>query len=82
MIVGEGATQPPGGPHAEIEALRAAGDAARRRDRVRHPRAVLRITGRTGPCADALVDAGVARVVVAIEDPDPSVAGTGIAPAA
>jgi diaminohydroxyphosphoribosylaminopyrimidine deaminase/5-amino-6-(5-phosphoribosylamino)uracil reductase len=77
VVVGEGATQPPGGAHAEIEALHAAGDRARG--------ATAYVTlepcahhGRTGPCADALVDAGVARVVVAIEDPDGRVAGAGI----
>jgi len=77
LIVGEGATQPPGQAHAEIEALRAAGDAA--------AGATAFVTlepcsfsGRTGPCADALVGGGIARVVVAIEDPDPRVAGTGI----
>jgi diaminohydroxyphosphoribosylaminopyrimidine deaminase / 5-amino-6-(5-phosphoribosylamino)uracil reductase len=75
-IVGEGATSPPGGPHAEIVALAAAG--ARARD------ATVFTTlepcshrGRTGPCTDALVGAGVARVVSAIEDPDPNVAGRG-----
>jgi diaminohydroxyphosphoribosylaminopyrimidine deaminase/5-amino-6-(5-phosphoribosylamino)uracil reductase len=74
----EGATAPPGGPHAEAAALDAAGDAARG--------ATVWVTlepcshhGRTPPCADALVDAGVARVVVGIEDPDPKVAGAGIA---
>src|SRR5438876_11124653 len=73
----EGATQPPGGPHAEAVALAAAGEAARG--------GTLYVTlepcshtGRTGPCADAVVSAGVARVVVGIEDPDPHVAGTGI----
>lgn len=73
----EGATAPPGGPHAEAAALAAAGDAARG--------ATVWVTlepcshsGRTPPCADALVDAGVARVVVAIEDPDTKVAGKGI----
>lgn len=73
----EGATQPPGGPHAEAVALAAAGDAARRAtlwttlEPCSH-------TGRTGACAEAVVDAGIARVVVGIEDPDPQVAGRGI----
>src|SRR5256714_11890631 len=68
----EGATQPPGGAHAEAVALAAAGDAARG--------ATLFTTlepcahaGRTGPCADAIAAAGVTRVVAAIEDPDPRV---------
>jgi diaminohydroxyphosphoribosylaminopyrimidine deaminase/5-amino-6-(5-phosphoribosylamino)uracil reductase len=77
-VVGEGATQPPGGPHAEIEALRAAGDRARG--------AALYTTlepcahqGRTGPCVTAIAQAGVTRVVVALEDPDAQVGGTGVA---
>jgi diaminohydroxyphosphoribosylaminopyrimidine deaminase/5-amino-6-(5-phosphoribosylamino)uracil reductase len=72
-----GATGPPGGPHAEVVALRAAGAAARG--------ATLFTTlepcshaGRTPPCVDAIVDAGVARVVVGVEDPDPHVRGAGI----
>ena len=72
-----GATQPPGGMHAEAAALALAGaDAAG---------AVAYVTlepcshhGRTPPCADALIDAGVRRVVVGIADPDPHVQGAGI----
>ncbi|HUJ66748.1 MAG TPA: bifunctional diaminohydroxyphosphoribosylaminopyrimidine deaminase/5-amino-6-(5-phosphoribosylamino)uracil reductase RibD [Acidimicrobiales bacterium] len=72
-----GATQPPGGPHAEVVALELAGSSARG--------ATLYVTlepcshqGRTGPCADALISAGVGRVVVGVVDPDPNVSGTGI----
>jgi diaminohydroxyphosphoribosylaminopyrimidine deaminase / 5-amino-6-(5-phosphoribosylamino)uracil reductase len=78
QIVGEGASEPPGGPHAEVVALAAAGD------RSRGATAYVTLEpcshhGRTGPCADALLGAGVERVVVALEDPDPKVAGAGIA---
>ena len=66
--VGEGATAPPGGRHAEVAALAEAGD------RARGGTAVVTLepcahTGRTGPCADALLAAGVARVVVAVPEP-------------
>jgi diaminohydroxyphosphoribosylaminopyrimidine deaminase/5-amino-6-(5-phosphoribosylamino)uracil reductase len=74
----EGATAPPGGPHAEVAALAAAEERARG--------ATLYVTlepcahhGRTPPCTDAIIEAGVARVVIGIEDPDPRVAGRGMA---
>src|SRR6476620_853401 len=76
VIVGRGWTQPGGRPHAEIEALRRAGEAARGAD--------LYVTlepcshhGKSPPCADAVIAAGVARVVSALEDPNPEVAGAG-----
>jgi len=76
VIVGRGWTQPGGRPHAEIEALRRAGAAARG--------ATLYVTlepcshhGKTPPCADAIVAAGIARVVSALEDPNPEIAGQG-----
>ncbi len=75
-VLGVGWTQPGGRPHAETEALNMAGVAARG--------ATAYVTlepcahhGKTGPCADALVKAGIARVVTAIEDPDPRVSGGG-----
>jgi diaminohydroxyphosphoribosylaminopyrimidine deaminase / 5-amino-6-(5-phosphoribosylamino)uracil reductase len=76
MPVGEGATAPPGGPHAEVTALAQAGE------RARGGTAVVTLepcahTGRTGPCADALLAAGVARVVVAVPEPTP-LAGGGV----
>ncbi len=75
-IIGRGWTQPGGRPHAETQALKRAGKAARG--------ATLYVTlepcsneGKTPPCADAVVRAGIARVVSAMEDPNPEVAGQG-----
>src|SRR5271154_614405 len=76
VIVGRGWTQPGGRPHAEPEALKRAGEAARG--------ATLYATlepcshvGKSPPCTDAIIEAGIARVVSAIEDPNPEVAGQG-----
>jgi diaminohydroxyphosphoribosylaminopyrimidine deaminase/5-amino-6-(5-phosphoribosylamino)uracil reductase len=76
VIVGRGWTQPGGRPHAETQALEHAGSAAHG--------ATLYVTlepcshfGRTPPCADAIIAAGIAQVVSALEDPNPQVAGEG-----
>lgn len=76
QVVGAGRTQPPPGPHAEVMALRDAGEAARG--------ATLYCTlepcahhGRTPPCTDAIVAAGIAAVQYALADPDPRVDGRG-----
>src|SRR4051812_18631953 len=73
-VAGEGATAPSGGPHAEVRALAQAGE------RARGGTAVVTLepcahTGRTGPCADALLAAGVARVVVAVPEPTEQAGG-------
>ncbi|TAL17223.1 bifunctional diaminohydroxyphosphoribosylaminopyrimidine deaminase/5-amino-6-(5-phosphoribosylamino)uracil reductase RibD [bacterium] len=76
-VVGRGYHRFPGGPHAEIEALRGAGEKARGAD--------MYVTlepcshfGKTPPCADAIIAAGIKRVVAAIEDQNPLVAGSGL----
>ncbi len=73
-VVGTGATQPPGGPHAEVVALQAAGELAR------GGTAVVTLEpcnhhGRTPPCTKALIDAGIATVYFAVRDPNPAAAG-------
>jgi diaminohydroxyphosphoribosylaminopyrimidine deaminase/5-amino-6-(5-phosphoribosylamino)uracil reductase len=78
QVVGRGWTQAGGRPHGETEALRRAGEAAR------GATAYVSLEpcahhGKTPPCTDALVAAGIARAVVSCEDPDPRVSGRGIA---
>lgn len=77
-VIGEGAHLKAGEPHAEIHALNKAGEAAKD--------ATLYVTlepcshtGRTPPCAEALVKAGLAKVIVAMQDPNPQVSGSGLA---
>jgi diaminohydroxyphosphoribosylaminopyrimidine deaminase / 5-amino-6-(5-phosphoribosylamino)uracil reductase len=74
VVVGEGATSPPGGPHAEVHALARAGE------RARGGTAVVTLEpcnhqGKTPPCVDALIDAGIASVIYAVSDPNPTAAG-------
>ncbi|MCH8237162.1 MAG: bifunctional diaminohydroxyphosphoribosylaminopyrimidine deaminase/5-amino-6-(5-phosphoribosylamino)uracil reductase RibD [Proteobacteria bacterium] len=76
-VVGRGWTQPGGRPHAESEALGRAGDHA--------AGATAYVTlepcnheGETGPCSEALINAGISRAVIALQDPDPRVSGRGI----
>ena len=73
----EGATQEPGEAHAEIAALAIAGNDASG-STMYVTLEPCSHTGRTGPCADAIIAAGVSRVVIGIEDPDPAVSGSGI----
>ena len=80
-VLGEGHTQRAGGPHAEIMALR---DATARGHDVRGATAWVTLEpcahqGRTGPCCDALAAAGIGQVVAAMSDPNPQVAGQGLA---
>jgi diaminohydroxyphosphoribosylaminopyrimidine deaminase / 5-amino-6-(5-phosphoribosylamino)uracil reductase len=81
QILGKGNTQAVGGPHAEAMALR---DAAAQGNPVRGATAYVTLEpcshqGRTGPCCDALISAGISTVVASLEDPNPLVAGKGFA---
>ena len=82
-VLGRGNTQPPGGPHAEVVAL----DAAAQRHGAKALRGATLVvtlepcsfTGRTGPCTEAAIDAGIRRVIVGVEDPHERVQGRGVA---
>ena len=79
-VIGEGYTQPAGQDHAEIQAIK---DAQSRGQDVRGATAYVTLEpcshfGRTPPCADRLVEAGITRVVAAMEDPNPAVSGRGL----
>ena len=76
-VVGEGATAPPGGPHAEVNALAAAGELARGGTLVVTLEPCNHV-GRTPPCTQDIQRAGIARVVVGTRDPNPHVAGGGL----
>ena len=80
-LLGQGHTQQAGGPHAEVMALR---DAAARGNSVHGATAYVTLEpcshhGRTGPCCDALISAGIKKVVASIADPNPLVSGQGFA---
>ena len=79
MVVSRGWTQPGGRPHAEAMALTAAGEAARGATAYVTLEPCVHVSPRGPACAALLAAAGVARVVVAIEDPDPRTAGAGLA---
>ncbi|RJF98935.1 bifunctional diaminohydroxyphosphoribosylaminopyrimidine deaminase/5-amino-6-(5-phosphoribosylamino)uracil reductase RibD [Noviherbaspirillum saxi] len=81
VVIGEGHTQPPGQAHAEVQALN---DAMRRGNDVRGATAYVSLEpcshfGRTPPCADTLIRAGIGKVVAALGDPNPLVGGQGFA---
>ncbi len=76
-VVGRGWTQPDGRPHAEAMALAAAGEAARGATAFVTLEPCAHISERGPPCADSLIEAGVARVVIALTDPDPRTNGLG-----
>jgi diaminohydroxyphosphoribosylaminopyrimidine deaminase/5-amino-6-(5-phosphoribosylamino)uracil reductase len=78
VVVGQGAHERAGEPHAEVHALNAAGDRARGATLYCSLEPCVH-TGRTGPCTDRILAAGIRRVVAAIHDPDPRVSGRGVA---
>jgi diaminohydroxyphosphoribosylaminopyrimidine deaminase / 5-amino-6-(5-phosphoribosylamino)uracil reductase len=78
VVVSEGHTQVPGESHAEVSALRRAGDQARGATLVVTLEPCVHV-GRTGPCVEAILEAGIAKVIIGTIDPDPRVSGAGVA---
>jgi diaminohydroxyphosphoribosylaminopyrimidine deaminase/5-amino-6-(5-phosphoribosylamino)uracil reductase len=78
VVVGQGAHERAGGPHAEVHALEAAGSRARGATLYCTLEPCVH-TGRTGPCTERILAAGIRRVVAAMRDPDPRVCGRGVA---
>lgn len=75
-VLAEGFTHPEGQDHAEVDALKQVADSAKATAYVTLEPCAH--TGRTGPCVQALIDAGISRVVIGLQDPDPRVSGRGI----
>jgi diaminohydroxyphosphoribosylaminopyrimidine deaminase/5-amino-6-(5-phosphoribosylamino)uracil reductase len=78
VVVSEGHTQVPGESHAEVEALRRAGEQTRGATLVVTLEPCVHV-GRTGPCVEAIIEAGIAKVIIGTIDPDPRVSGAGVA---
>lgn len=77
VVIGQGATSPPYGPHAEVHALHEAGPAARGADLYVTLEPCC-VTIHTPPCTDAIINAGIRRVIVGVSDPNPQICGHGI----
>ncbi len=78
VVLSEGHTQVPGESHAEVNALRRAGEQARGATLVVTLEPCVHV-GRTGPCVEAIIEAGIAKVIIGTIDPDPRVSGAGVA---
>jgi diaminohydroxyphosphoribosylaminopyrimidine deaminase/5-amino-6-(5-phosphoribosylamino)uracil reductase len=78
VVLSEGHTQVPGESHAEVDALRRAGELTRGATLVVTLEPCVHV-GRTGPCVEAIIEAGIVKVIIGTIDPDPRVSGAGVA---